>query len=271
MDIRRPLLASLLAAGPAVLLAALPAAAQTAAAQTAAAQTAAAQTAAAQTDPAPVSPAPAGAPAPMPDPLMSPDLQRPARTPSLANLVSQASWQDPVIAAARTQVGQLPFPCPTATYKPTGQLTIYAPPRFDSQGTLVEGIWSERVAETGCNASHALNVLTVLQAGSPPSRIPTMPGSTHADPATQKSALQYAQAVAIRASPPGCTRQSFVDTRFDGYTGLPNAAITDGRESRAWREVWTLSACGSTYEITLTFTPNAQGTQLLATNPIKRS
>ena len=202
---------------------------------------------------------------------MSPDLQQVTRPPSLASLVSQSSWQDPVIAAARAQAKQLPSACATATYKPTSELTIYAPPRFDQQGALVEGIWSERVTETGCNATHVLNVLTVLQPGSPPSRIPTMPGSTHADPATQKNALQYAQAVAIRASPPGCTRQSFVDTRFDGYTGLPNPAITDGRESRAWREIWTLAACGSTYEIGLTFTPNAQGTQLLATNPVKRS
>ena len=200
---------------------------------------------------------------------MAPDLQ--GRPPSLTSLVTQSSWQDPVLAAARAQAKQLPETCASAAFKPTGQITIYAPPRFDPQGKLLEGIWSEKVTESGCNATHTLNVLTVLQSGAAPTRIPIMPGSTHADPATQKSALQYAQAVAVRASPPGCNRQSFIDTRFDGYTGLPNPAITDGRESRAWREVWTLFACGSTYEIGLTFTPNAQGTQLLATNPVKRS
>ncbi len=218
----------------------------------------------------PVSSAPTGAP--MPDPLMSPDLQpQTGHATNLASLVQQSTWQDPVIAAARLQAKQLPDVCTTASFKPTGQLTIYAPPQFSLEGVLTQGIWSEKVSETGCGATHTLNVLTVLQPGSAPSRIPTMPGSTHADPATQKSALQYAQAIAIRASPAGCRQQSFVDTRFDGYTGLPDTSITDGRPARAWREVWTLYACGGSYDITLTFTPNAQGTQLLATNPVKRS
>ena len=52
---------------------------------------------------------------------------------------------------------------------------------------------------------------------------------------------------------------------------IPNMAITDGRPNRAWREDWSLYACGSRYSIEMTFTPNAQGMQLLATNPIKRN
>ena len=210
--------------------------------------------------------------APMPDPLMSPDLQRQAaQPPNLASLVQQSTWQDPVIAAARAQAKQLPDACAAASFKPTGELTIYAPPQFDAQGALVRGIWNEKVTESGCGSPHTLNVLTVLQPGSAPSRIPTMPGTTHADPATQKNALQYAQAVAIRASPPNCKQQSFFDTKFDGYTGLPNPDIKDGRDGRSWREQWALFACGSVYTIEMTFTPNAQGTQLVATNPVKRS
>ena len=210
--------------------------------------------------------------APMPDPLMSPDLQRQAvQPPNLASLVQQSTWQDPVIAAARAQAKQLPDACAGANFKPTGELTIYAPPQFDAQGALVRGIWNEKVTESGCGSPHTLNVLTVLQPGSAPSRIPTMPGTTHADPATQKNALQYAQAVAIRASPPNCKQQSFFDTKFDGYTGLPNPDIKDGRDGRSWREQWALFACGSVYTIEMTFTPNAQGTQLVATNPVKRS
>ncbi len=257
MDFRRPLATLLLLAGPA-------------AAQTSpAARPPAPATATASATPAVP---PATTPAPMPDPLMSPDLQgKVVRPPNLASLVQQSTWQDPVIAAARTQAKQLPDACAAASFKPTGELTIYAPPQFDATGTLVRGIWNERVVESGCGANHLLNVLTVLQPGSAPSRIPTMPGSTHADPATQKSALQYAQAIAIRASPPNCKQQSFYDTRFDGYTGLPDLAITDGRDGRAWREEWSLFACGSTYSIEMMFTPNAQGTQLVATNPVKRS
>ena len=201
---------------------------------------------------------------------MSPDLQsKTASPPTLRSLVQQSTWQDPVIAAARAQFKQLPGACAAASFKPTGELTLFAPTRFDAQGTLQQGIWSERVDVTGCGAPRALNVLTVLQPGSAPSRIPTMPGTTMADPMTQKGALQYAQAVAIRASPPNCRQQSFVDTRFDGYTGLPNPQITDGRDGRAWRETWVLYACGASYDIGMTFTPDAQGTKVSATNPVK--
>ena len=239
----------------------------------------------AQTVPTPPAPPPAAAgtapgpapgaattAAPMPDPLVSPDLQsRTVHPPNLISLVQQSTWQDPIIAAARAQAKQLPNTCSNASFKPTGELTIYVPPQFDRQGTLLRGIWSEKVNETGCGDPRTLNVLTVLQPGSAPARIPTMPGTTHADPATQKSALQYAQAIAVRASPPNCRQQSFFDTRFDGYTGLPNPAITDGRDGRTWREIWSLNACGAIYDIQLTFTPNANGTQLVATNPVKRS
>ena len=207
----------------------------------------------------------------MPDPLVSPDLQRlTPSAPTLANLVQQSAWQEPVIAAARVQYKQLPDSCAAAEVKPTGQLTVFSPAQFDSRGTLVSGVWSERVNVTGCGAPRQLNVLTLLQPGTAPQRFATLPGDTHADPETQKNALEYAQAVAIRASPPNCRQQIFTNTKFEGFTGLPDLTIRDGRESRAWVEDWSLFACGSTYVIQLTFRPNAQGLQLSATNPIKR-
>ena len=175
------------------------------------------------------------------------------------------------MTAARDQYKQLPGSCAAAKFKPTGELVLYAPTQFAPDGTLTSGMWSQSVGVSGCNPLPArLNVLTVVQPGSPPARIPTMPGDSHADPQTQKNALQYAQAIAVRAAPPGCTRQTFIDAQFDDYTGLPNPEITDGRENRAWRENWYLSACGATYVIEMTFNPNARGFELSATNPIKR-
>ena len=255
MDLRRPLAALLLLAAPAAAQTAKPPAGTAPAAGTPPTQA-------------------SSSPAPMPDPLMSPDLQAQGnngRPPTFAALVQQPAWQDPLLAAARAQAKQLPGECAAASFKPSSDLIVYVQPQFSPQGALTQGIWSERVDETGCGAPRQLNILTVLQPGAAPTRIPTMPGSTHADPSTQKTALEYAQAVAVRASPPNCRTQSFINTRFDGYTGLPNPEITDGRQSRAWREVWTLYACGSTYDIELTFTPNSKGMQLVGTNPVKRS
>ena len=222
--------------------------------------------------PAPEASAGPLAPAPMPDPLMSPDLQRMTPSvPTLTTLVQQSAWQDAVVAAARVQYKQLPDGCAAATFKPTGELTVYSAAQFDPRGTLAAGVWSEKVAVGNCpTPPHVLNVLTVLQPGSPPQRFATLPGDTHADPATQKSALEYAQAVAIRGAPPNCRQLAFTNTAFDGYTGLPDPAIRDGRQQRAWTENWSLFACGTNYLVQMTFRPNAQGLQLSATNPTRR-
>ena len=231
------------------------------------------KTAAAGTTPSPTASTPPTAltPAPMPSPLVSPDLQTQVRAPTLQQFVRRSAWQDHVVATARDQYKDFPDACPKAQFRPTGQTIVYVPPRFDQAGNLVQGLWNESVEVTGCPAPHVLNVLTVAEPGTPPGQTATMPGTTHADPATQKNALQYAQAVAIRAAQPGCRSQSFINTKFDGYTGLPIPGIPDGRENRAWRETWTLFSCGTMYDLTLTFTPNGQGTELLATNPIRRS
>ena len=206
-------------------------------------------------------------PAPMPDPLMSPDLRSlPPGPPSLAKLVQQSAWQDAVIAAARNQYKLLPDACAAAVFKPTGQLTLFAPTQFNDENQLVSGIWTERVNVTGCGPMRLLNVLTVMQPGSPPSRIPTMPGDSHADPATQKNALQYAQAVAARAAPPWMQgRRMFTNARSSkAYTGLPNT------EMKRWPcrtapggKCGRSPACGTAVlRCELTFTPNARGMQL---------
>ena len=274
MDYRRPLVVMLLAAGPAFAQqAAAPAPAPAKPQPPAAAP--APTTAPPATTASGAAPAAADQlqPAPMPDPLMSPDLQHlpGGGPPSLARYAQQAAWQDAVIAAAHAQYKLMPDACGAAALKPSGKLTLFAPPKFDASGVLVQAIWSESVKVTNCATEpHILNVLTLLEPGNPPSRIPIMPGDSHADPATQKNALQYAQAVAMRGGPTGCKQEMFTDTAFDGYTGLPNPEVKDGRDSRAWRENWNLWACGANYTITMTFTPNANGTQLQATNPIKR-
>ena len=41
--------------------------------------------------------------------------------------------------------------------------------------------------------------------------------------------------------------------------------------ARPWREIWTLTACGSLYDVHLVFTPNARGTALTGNNPVKHA
>jgi hypothetical protein len=189
---------------------------------------------------------------------------------TLANFVTRPDYQAAIIATGKGQAEHAPGTCPAAKFQATGEVNVLAPVRFNN-GKPISGAWSEKIATTGCGALRTLNVLTVAHAEGDPVHIAMMPGDTHTDPLMQKTALQYAQAVAVRAAPRGCKEQAFVDTQFDGYTGLPNPEVRDGRDGRAWEETWTVSACGTLYDIHLLFTPNANGTELRGSNPVKRS
>ena len=195
----------------------------------------------------------------------------PAAAPRKMDLpayLQQPEHQEAVVSVAKAQLKQVASACPNPVIKPTGQLTLLDPFRA-AEGKPYAGAWSERLESTGCGPVRSLNVLTVLRQDGTPQIVGLMPGDTHTDPMMQKNALQYAQAVAARAAPPSCKTLAFVDTKFDGFSGLPNPEVTDGRESRPWREIWTLSACGTLFDINLMFTPNARGTALAGENPVK--
>jgi hypothetical protein len=227
----------------------------------------AAQTPAAAPTP-PASP-PAAAPASV---ATTPALPPPPRPITVQEFAALPANQAAIIATAKTQYDRLPGACPAVSLKPTGQLTLFQPLNIGVDGKPIAGVWSERVSATGCQPTRTLNVLTVNHPDGVPERVALMPGDTHADPLTQKSALQYAQAI-VAHSPvvATCREIAFIDTHFDGYDGLPNPEVTDGRGNRPWREQWLVSACGSTYSVGLLFTPNAQGTRLSGSNPVKRS
>jgi hypothetical protein len=242
-----------------LMLLAVPALAETQAAPPSAPS---APPAAAAAEPAPSSPAahisvsPATAPV---EPQMT-----------VATFVTQPEYRTAIVTVAKAQLEHVPGNCPSAKFEPTGEVSVLAPVRFKI-GKPYTGAWSEKIATSGCGAVRTLNVLTIAHPDADPAHIAMMPGDTHTDPLMQKTALQYAQAVAVRAAPRGCKEQAFVDTRFEGYNGLPNPEVRDGRDGRAWEETWTVSACGTLYDIHLLFTPNANGTELRGSNPIKRS
>jgi hypothetical protein len=188
----------------------------------------------------------------------------------LPTYVQQPEYRASIISAAKEQIKQAIPACAAATFTATGRLTVLDPARFNN-GKPYAGAWVERVEASGCGPARALNVLVIAHADGPAQVVGMMPGDTHTDPNMQKNALQYAQAIAVRAAPRDCKQLAFVDTKFDGFIGLPNPEITDGRESRPWREIWTVSMCGSLLDVALTFTPNARGTALTGENPVKHA
>jgi hypothetical protein len=192
----------------------------------------------------------------------------PAAKMDLATFIKQPDYRAKIIETAKDQIKQAVSACANANFQATGKVTVFDPVQF-ADGKPFAGAWTEQVLATGCGPTRTLNVLTIAHSDAPPQIVGMMPGDTHTDPMMQKNALQYAQAIAIRAVPPGCKQLAFVDTKFDGFTGLPAPDVTDGRESRPWREVWTVSVCGALSDVNLTFTPNAKGTALSGQNPVK--
>jgi hypothetical protein len=215
---------------------------------------------------------PAGAPAAAPQ--AAPAVPPPqAATPAAAKMdlptfVKEPDYRAKIINTAKDQIKQAVSACSNATFQATGKILMFDPVHF-TNGKPYDGAWIEKVEATGCGPVRTLNVLTIAHADAPLQIVGMMPGDTRTDPMMQKNALQYAQAIAVRAVPPGCKQLAFTDTRFDGFIGLPNPEVTDGRESRPWREIWTMSVCGAQYDVALVFTPNPRGTSLTGQNPVK--
>ena len=211
--------------------------------------------------------APAASPAPTPAaPAAS---AAPAVKMDLPGFVKQPEYRAAVINTAKNQIKAAVNACANGNFTATGKVTVFDPVRF-SNGKPYTGAWVERVEATGCGpTTRLLNVLTIAHADTPLQIVGMMPGDTLTDPMMQKNALQYAEAIAVRGVPPGCKQLAFLNTKFDGFTGLPNPEVTDGRESRPWRELWTMAACGQEFDIGLTFTPNQRGTALTGQNPVK--
>ena len=207
-----------------------------------------------QFEPAPVQPDPA---------------PPPVKGQTLEQMVATPAWQAPVIAAAKAQFTGTPGGCAAAKYQATGNVTVFQPVQFGADGKPYAGLWAEAVSVTGCGPARQLNVLSIAHADGDPAHVALMPGTSHADPIMQKAALQYAQAVTSRSPPPGCRQVAFTEARFVKYDGPPNPEVKDGRDARPWDEDWLVQACGSTYVVNIRFKPNATGTELAGSNPVK--
>jgi hypothetical protein len=169
-----------------------------------------------------------------------------------------------IVQNLREQVENWPFECKEVKLETGWTFGIFLPIIIDASGDVVSGVWREGYDVTTCGIKRQLNIIFVadssaikLGAG--------MPGTSIAGPT-----LQHDAGMAFYAKRgKNCDQAYALDTKFIGYTD-PAPEAKPGEPQKAWREDWTLWACGKEIVVPFTFTANARGTQwTTATQPEK--
>lgn len=138
-------------------------------------------------------------------------------------------------------------------------LTIYAPPLFAEGVHPVNGLWLDRIQMDVCGKTAYENILVQGQPGTTPKAALKMPGQTSANPPMQdlvlkdivdalatKKCTDLAQIIPVDSVAGKETKKRKVDQR---------GVLVEG----AWKETWTVRACGKTVSATVDFTTDGKG------------
>lgn len=177
---------------------------------------------------------------------------------AFAAVIQNAGYKAAVMDAARQSSAWSHMACPTATFAQQPEIGVYVPIHFNPAGQPVAGEWREGIIATGCSTTVTLNVLTKVTAPATLASGPLLPGGTIADPVLQNDAQANAVAAA-GGIPPSCKDAYIANTVFCAYEGSANSTLPKGEQTAPWREIWTLSLCGTTKNVVMHFTPNPQG------------
>lgn len=180
--------------------------------------------------------------------------------PDLARYIASPEHQKMVLAAAQWINQRLPDGCAAPAFRVAAPVIVLRPARFDATGRPIAGIWHEWVEAAGCGRARRLNVMTIAAPNKAPSVLPTLPGTTRADPLLQRDGLRYALIGAAPLAAKDCKKVAITDTRFDAFEGTPAPDARPGFDPRPWRETWTVWACGKAIDVPIHFAPDATGT-----------
>ncbi len=160
----------------------------------------------------------------------------------------------------REQIERRPIECKDIGFGTGWSLAIFLAPVFDADGRLESGVWREGYDVTVCGVKRQLNIVFIAKDGVL-KMAAGLPGSSIADPILQNDA-----SAAFYGKRGNCEQYFAFDTKFIEFTG-PALEAEPGQPSRAWREDWTLWACGKEIAVSYTFTPDASGTQWEMASP----
>lgn len=138
-------------------------------------------------------------------------------------------------------------------------ITIYAGPLFSDGIHPVNGLWLDRIQMDVCGKTTYENILVQGQPGTTPKAALKMPGQTSANPPMQdlvlkdivaalatKKCTDIGQIIPFDSVPGKETKPRKVDQR---------GVLVEG----AWKETWSLRACGKTVTATVDFTTDGKG------------
>ncbi len=149
------------------------------------------------------------------------------------------------------------------TKQPLG-VPALGPLQFDANGALTSGGIKESFLVSGCGKFRVENIVTLAVKGEVKS-VPVIPGNTMADPILARDSMPYIQ-MSIAPKIGQCHDVRVIDTNFDAFEGGPNPrAKFQGNNGRAWRETWTVNACGNEINTDIHFVPDETGTAIQTT------
>ena len=138
-------------------------------------------------------------------------------------------------------------------------ITIYAGPTFAEGLHPVTGLWMDRILMDRCGKPGYQNILVQAQPGTSPKAALKMPGLTNANPPMQdlvmkdvidglaaKKCTDMAQIIPVDSVLGKETKPRKIDTK---------GMLVEG----AWKETWTIRACGKTVAATIDFSADGKG------------
>lgn len=173
--------------------------------------------------------------------------------------LADPNLQTAVIGAAKKTNVVIDDACPNAYIKILETVHVESAPRFAADGHLLSGSWVQDLFYVGCGAARALHVFVEYAEGSKPTVSALFPGSTHASPRLQKDVFNSAsfQSYMNQFQGPTCQKAYVDDTALLDR----DSAVAPGAKEPAWREAWTIGACGKKDVVIMMYGPDSTGTR----------
>jgi len=192
------------------------------------------------------------------------DMPSAAAQPSPAQKLLNDPSHQQLVAQTAVDIFKKMQNCNDGEAQPTKQplgVPALGPLQFDPNGALTSGGIKESFVVSGCGKFRVENIVTLAVKGEVKS-VPVIPGNTMADPILARDSMPYIQ-MSIAPKIGQCRDVRVIDTNFDAFEGGPNPrAKFQSNGGRAWRERWTVNACGNEINTDIHFVPDETGTAI---------